>query len=232
MLGMHLMLMIGKLGQYKSDLPDFMVFLGHTAAARVLEALLLVPLRRCAMVVVVPAVAGLRLRLPRLPLADQGRLFLHPHPGAHLRRGAHVLPQRHDHGRQQRLHRLQFILGADIRTPGDQARALHRHRRLAHRSSIAVCRWLTRPSSASIQRAIRDSENRVLFSGYAAANFKLFVFVALRRHRRARRRALRPAGRHHQPERDDARRNPSKPWSGSPSADAAPWSARSSARSA
>ncbi|MEY4483021.1 MAG: hypothetical protein RL693_473, partial [Verrucomicrobiota bacterium] len=30
MMGMHLMLMIGKLGQYKSDLPDFMVFLGHT----------------------------------------------------------------------------------------------------------------------------------------------------------------------------------------------------------
>src|SRR4051812_39320178 len=29
MLGMHLLLMIGKLGQYKSDLPDFMVFLGH-----------------------------------------------------------------------------------------------------------------------------------------------------------------------------------------------------------
>src|ERR1700689_1682281 len=27
-LGMHLMLMIGKLGQYHSDLPDFMVFLG------------------------------------------------------------------------------------------------------------------------------------------------------------------------------------------------------------
>lgn len=30
MIGMHLMLMIGKLGQYKSDLPDFLVFLGHT----------------------------------------------------------------------------------------------------------------------------------------------------------------------------------------------------------
>ena len=28
-----------------------------------------------------------------------------------------------------------------------------------------------------IQRAIRDSENRVLFSGYATADFKLFVFV-------------------------------------------------------
>ena len=35
MLGMHLMLMIGKLGQYQvrqqpEPLPDFMVFLGHT----------------------------------------------------------------------------------------------------------------------------------------------------------------------------------------------------------
>jgi urea transport system permease protein len=28
-----------------------------------------------------------------------------------------------------------------------------------------------------IQRAIRDSENRVLFSGYATAHFKMFVFV-------------------------------------------------------
>ena len=28
-----------------------------------------------------------------------------------------------------------------------------------------------------MQRAIRDSENRVLFSGYATAHFKLFVFV-------------------------------------------------------
>ncbi len=31
-----------------------------------------------------------------------------------------------------------------------------------------------------VQRAIRDSENRVLFSGYAAANFKLFIFVLAR----------------------------------------------------
>ena len=29
MMGMHLMLLIGKLGAYKSDLPDFMVFLGY-----------------------------------------------------------------------------------------------------------------------------------------------------------------------------------------------------------
>src|SRR6185295_950269 len=39
------------------------------------------------------------------------------------------------------------------------------------------CRWLTSTKFGLIQRAIRDSENRVLFSGYATPNFKLFVFV-------------------------------------------------------
>ncbi len=39
------------------------------------------------------------------------------------------------------------------------------------------CRWLTSTRFGLIQRAVRDSENRVLFSGYATANFKLFVFV-------------------------------------------------------
>jgi urea transport system permease protein len=40
-----------------------------------------------------------------------------------------------------------------------------------------VCRWLTSTRFGKIQRAIRDSENRVLFSGYATAHYKLFVFV-------------------------------------------------------
>jgi urea ABC transporter permease protein UrtC len=43
--------------------------------------------------------------------------------------------------------------------------------------TYVFCRWLTLTKFGKIQRAVRDSENRVLFSGYAAANFKLFVFV-------------------------------------------------------
>jgi urea ABC transporter permease protein UrtC len=42
---------------------------------------------------------------------------------------------------------------------------------------VAECKWLTNSRFGLIQRAIRDSENRVLFSGYATANFKLFIFV-------------------------------------------------------
>jgi urea transport system permease protein len=40
-----------------------------------------------------------------------------------------------------------------------------------------LCKWLTATKFGKVQRAVRDSENRVLFSGYATANFKLFVFV-------------------------------------------------------
>jgi urea transport system permease protein len=36
---------------------------------------------------------------------------------------------------------------------------------------------LSRTKFGLVQQAIRDSENRVLFSGYASANYKLFVFV-------------------------------------------------------
>jgi len=44
-------------------------------------------------------------------------------------------------------------------------------------ATYVVCKWLTTTKFGKVQRAIRDSENRVLFSGYATANFKLFIFV-------------------------------------------------------
>jgi urea ABC transporter permease protein UrtC len=44
-------------------------------------------------------------------------------------------------------------------------------------ATFLLCRWLTKTKFGLVQRAIRDSETRVLFSGYAAANYKLFVFV-------------------------------------------------------
>src|SRR5262249_40110428 len=39
------------------------------------------------------------------------------------------------------------------------------------------CRRLSRTKFGLVQQAIKNSENRVLFSGYAAAHYKLFVFV-------------------------------------------------------
>src|SRR5258707_596027 len=71
---------------------------------------------------------------------------------------------------------FKFILGYDLRVPATQ-RALYLVTALALLLIYLGCRWLSRTKFGLVQRAIRDSENRVLFSGYAAANYKLFVFV-------------------------------------------------------
>jgi urea transport system permease protein len=68
------------------------------------------------------------------------------------------------------------ILGEDLRS-GETKRLLYIASAITLVLVLLGCRWLTRSRFGLIQRAIRDSENRVLFSGYSAANFKLFIFV-------------------------------------------------------
>jgi urea transport system permease protein len=71
---------------------------------------------------------------------------------------------------------FKFILGADINAPST--------RRLLYGASILLLagvfllfRWLTCTKAGQIMQAIRDGENRVRFSGYNTAHYKLFVFV-------------------------------------------------------
>ena len=71
---------------------------------------------------------------------------------------------------------FKFILGHDLRVASTQ-RALCI---VTAATLIAVyvgCRWLSRTKFGLVQQAIKNSENRVLFSGYAAGYYKLFVFV-------------------------------------------------------
>jgi urea transport system permease protein len=71
---------------------------------------------------------------------------------------------------------FKFILGYDLLKPGTQ-RGLY----IVTASTLLLvylgCRWLSRTKFGLVQQAIRDGENRVLFSGYATANYKLLVFV-------------------------------------------------------
>jgi urea ABC transporter permease protein UrtC len=71
---------------------------------------------------------------------------------------------------------FKFIAGHDLRTASTQ-RGLYICTVLLTLGAYVICKWLTATKFGKVQRAIRDSENRVLFSGYATANFKLFVFV-------------------------------------------------------
>ena len=71
---------------------------------------------------------------------------------------------------------FKFILGHDLREPGTQ-RGLFIATAIALLLVYVGCRWLTTTKFGLVQRAIRDGETRVLFRGYAAANYKLFIFV-------------------------------------------------------
>src|SRR5246127_2787470 len=173
--GMHLMLMIGKLGQYHSDLPDFMVFLGYPKLPLHWE-----PFRSfwfaVAGVVLVPGLLALvfgflafrsRIRGVYFSILTQALTY-----------GACLMFFRNDFtfGGNNGLTDFKFILGYDIRSGATQ-RSMFIATGILLILTYVFCRWLTMTKFGKIQRAVRDSENRVLFSGYAAANFKLFVFV-------------------------------------------------------
>ncbi|HEY3198401.1 MAG TPA: urea ABC transporter permease subunit UrtC [Nitrospirales bacterium] len=68
------------------------------------------------------------------------------------------------------------VLGFRLSDPGTQ-RALYILTVLCLGGAYLLCRWIVNSRSGKVLVAIRDGEQRVLFSGYSPANFKLFVFV-------------------------------------------------------
>ncbi|MGH8135805.1 MAG: ABC transporter permease subunit, partial [Steroidobacteraceae bacterium] len=60
--------------------------------------------------------------------------------------------------------------------PGTQ-RALYILTVFCLAGAYVLCRWIIHSRTGRVLVAIRDSEQRVLFSGYSPSNYKLFVFV-------------------------------------------------------
>ncbi|RFC44227.1 MAG: urea transport system permease protein [Verrucomicrobia bacterium] len=175
MIGMHLMLMIGKLGQYKSDLPDFLVFLGHwflPSFWKPFSNFFFAALMVFLLPMILSSVFGYlafrsRIKGVYFSILTQALTY-----------GASLMFFRNDMlmGGNNGFTDFKFLLGADVRTAATQ-RVLYIFTGLALLAVYFGCRWLTRTKFGLVQRAIRDSETRVLFSGYSAANYKLFVFV-------------------------------------------------------
>lgn len=175
MMGMYLMLQIGKLGQYKSDLPDFMVFLGHTFLPSFWKPFNS-PLFAGAMVLMLPGLLALVFGFLAFRSRIKGVYFSILTQA--LTYGAALMFYRNDMtmGGNNGFTDFRFILGADIRAP-ETKRWLFVATAILITAVYCGCRWLTTTKFGLVQRAVRDSEVRVLFSGYAAANYKLFVFV-------------------------------------------------------
>jgi urea transport system permease protein len=174
-MGMHLMLMIGKLGSYNSDLPDFLVFLGHTKLPAIWQPFYSFPFAML-MVFLVPGILALIFGFLAFRSRIKGVYFSILTQA--LTYAAALLFFRNEllMGGNNGFTDFRTLLGANLREAPTQ-RILYIVSAILLVAVVAGCKWLTSTRFGLIQRAIRDSENRVLFSGYATANFKLFIFV-------------------------------------------------------
>ncbi len=174
--GMYLMLMIGELGSYKSPLPDFMVFLGYQELPAHWKPFYSFWFAAGA-AIIVPALLALvfgflifraRIRGVYFAIVTQALTY-----------AATLLFFRNEFtfGGNNGFTDFKLILGHDIRSP-DTQRVLFMLTGAWLCACLAFTWLLGKTKFGKVQKAIRDGENRVRFSGYDTTSYKLFVFVA------------------------------------------------------
>ena len=174
-MGMHLMLEIGTQSVYQNALPDFMVWnqvktlplfwRPFHSAAFTLFAVVAVP-------VLVALVFGFlafrsRTRGVYFSIITQAFAF-----------SAWLVFNRNEMnlGGTNGLADFKTVFGFPLHQPSTQ-RGLYVVTALTLIGAYLLCRWITLTRAGKVLVAIRDSETRVLFSGYSPAAYKLFVFV-------------------------------------------------------
>jgi urea transport system permease protein len=175
MMGMYLMRMIGSLGQYRMPIPDFLVFLGWTRLPVFWKPFVSFPF---ALMMVVLLPGALAFVFGFLAFRSRIRGVYFSILTQALTYAATLLFFRNNilMGGNNGFTDFKYMLGYDLRLAATQ-RGLYVISGIFLLIVYLACRCLTTTKLGKVQRAIRDSENRVLFSGYAAANFKLFIFV-------------------------------------------------------
>jgi urea transport system permease protein len=173
--GMHLMLTIGTESVYGSTLPDFMVWnqvkelpffwkpfysFGFAIAAAILLPTLFAAI--FGFLAFRSRIKGVYFAIITQALALSAWLVFN-------RNETNL-------GGTNGLTDFKQMLGFRLSDPGTQ-RALYVLTVLSLGAAYLLCRWITRSRTGKVLVAIRDSEQRVLFSGYSPGNYKLFVFV-------------------------------------------------------
>lgn len=174
-MGMHLMLAIGKRGVYQSTLPDFMVWnqvkelplfwkpfysFGFTMAA----------------IFLVPAIFALVFGFLAFRSRIRGVYFAIITQALALVMWLLFNRNELNLGGTNGLTDFKVLLGFDLLSPSTQ-RGLYITTALCLMGSYLLCRWITKSRLGKVLTATRDNEHRVRFSGYSPANYKLFVFV-------------------------------------------------------
>ncbi len=174
-MGMYLMRQIGRDGHYKSDLPDFMVFLDWKALPwhwSLSDSFL----ATCVLVVAVPALLAFvfgffafrsRIKGVYFSIITQALTF-----------AAMLLFFRNEtgFGGNNGFTDFKRLLGLPLATPSMRM-ALFVASGLALLGFFLLARWLVRSKFGRVLQAVRDAESRVMFCGYSPARYKLAVWT-------------------------------------------------------
>ena len=174
-MGMHMMLTIGKESVYGTDMPDFMVWNQVKELPFFWKPFYSFPIAVIGAILVPMAFAlvfgffAFRSRIKGVYFAIITQA---------LALVAWLVFNRNDTnlGGTNGLTDFKQVLGYRLSEPGTQ-RALYVITVLCLGATYLLCRWIIRSRAGRVLVAVRDSEKRVVFSGYTPANYKLFVFV-------------------------------------------------------
>ncbi|MBV8618616.1 MAG: urea ABC transporter permease subunit UrtC, partial [Curvibacter sp.] len=174
-MGMYLMRQIGRDGNYKSDLPDFMVFLDwktlpwHWALSDSFAATLILIVLVPGLVAAVFGFFAFRSRIKGVyfSIITQAMTF-----------AAMLLFFRNEtgFGGNNGFTDFKRILGQPIATPGMRM-TLFVLTGLTLLGFYLMARWLIRSKFGRVLQAIRDAESRVMFSGYNPLPYKLTIWT-------------------------------------------------------
>jgi urea transport system permease protein len=174
-MGMHLMLEIGSKSVYQSALPDFMVW-NQVKTLPLFWRPFYSDTFTLAAVVLAPAIFALAFGYLAFRSRIRGVYFSIITQALAL--SAWLVFNRNEMnlGGTNGLADFKTIFGYPLNHAATQ-RALYVATAVMLVVAYLACRWITRSRAGKVLVAIRDSETRVLFSGYSPARFKLFVFV-------------------------------------------------------
>lgn len=174
-LGMHMMLMIGPDPVYNSPLPDFMDFQGYGELPAHWEPFKSFGFATFA-VMWVPGLLAFVFGYLAFRSRIKGVYFSILTQALTYAAWLLFLRNEFTFGGNNGFTDFKFILGADFNNPATQ-RGFFIASGVLLIGTYVLIDWLLKSKFGKVQQAIRDSENRVRFSGYSTTSFKLFIFT-------------------------------------------------------
>ena len=173
--GMYLMLMIGEDSVYHTALPDFMDFMGMSELPMIWKPFYN-PVFAILAALIVPGFVGFVFGMLAFRSRIKGVYFSILTQALTYAVALLFFRNEFGFGGNNGFTDFRYILGADIREEST-TRWLFVSSGILLAFVYWLVSWMLQTKFGKVQRAIRDSENRVRFSGYSTTHYKVFIFV-------------------------------------------------------